>query len=526
MKTYRINGIRIPLGGEADIKSLIAETLGLDKNCIHNVELLKRSVDARKKPLISFILNLAFEYENTILDDKVAEYIRPKNLLFFGSKSEHFSGKAVIIGSGPCGMFCAMYLTASGFRPILIEKGSDTLIRRDAIERFHRTRVLDSDNNVQFGLGGAGTFSDGKLTTGVNSPALFTVFDTFKRFGAPPEIMYEANAHIGTDYLVNIVRNMAEWLSNNGCDLRLNTTMTDIVVENGAIRGVEVVENGISKLIECDKVVMACGHSSRDVYKMLLRNGIAMERKPFSMGVRIEHTRESIDLAQYGFTQTHRDLSAADYKMAVHLPNGRSVYTFCMCPGGEVVCASSAEGEVVTNGMSRFARNAANSNSAVLVNVTPDDFPEGDVLSGIELQGYWERKAYSVSNDYSAPCQNVRDFLGSRRSSEWDVKPSYPLGVVSADLRDYLPDFVSEGIRQALPQFARKVKGFDSCGIMTAIESRSSSPVRIIRDSQAECSVKGLYAGGEGAGYAGGIVSAAIDGLNIGMKIAESNFIL
>jgi Uncharacterized FAD-dependent dehydrogenases len=361
-------------------------------------------------------------------------------------------------------------------------------------------------------------FSDGKLTTGINNDYIFTVFDTFYRFGAHEDIMYSAMPHIGTDVLEIVINNIRKELEKLNVEIKFRTSLCDINIKNNKLESIIISHNGITKEEKCDGIILATGHSGRNVFEILKRYNISMSQKPFSMGIRIEHSRELIDKARYGIMYTHRDLGAADYKLFEHLKNGRTVYTFCMCPGGVVTAASSEKNSIVTNGMSYYKRDLSNSNSALLVTVTPEDFGNEDVLAGIEFQRYWERKAYELTGSYRAPVQNTGDFLSNKISTSFDTKPSYQCGVTMADIRQCLPDFVSESLAIALPKFGKKIKGFDTHGIMTAIESRSSSPIRINRDENYNSSVKGIYPCGEGAGYAGGIVSAAIDGL----KVADS----
>ena len=406
----------------------------------------------------------------------------------------------------------------------MLERGSDVQRRKAIVQQFYRTGQLNTACNIQFGEGGAGTFSDGKLNTNIHDPRCAEVLQSFVQAGAPEEILWQAKPHIGTDFLPDVIRNIRQEIISLGGTVRFDTRMTDLFFRDGALCGVQVICDGNIDEIETETLILATGHSARDVFQLLYQHGANLIQKPFSIGVRIEHKKEWIDRAQYGTFAGHPALGAADYKLSCHLPNGRSAYTFCMCPGGEVVAAASEEGGVVVNGMSQFARNARNSNAAFLVNVEPSDFGSAHPLAGVQFQRTWEQAAYRLGSEtFRAPAQLLRDFLqGVPSSCCGEVLPSYPLGVTYQNLADCLPDFAVQTLREAVPLFEQKLHGFalDSA-VLTGVETRSSSPVRIVRDQQLQSNLRGVYPCGEGAGYAGGIMSAAVDGLRIGEAVLE-----
>ena len=487
--------------------------------------LLRRSVDARKRDKVCFVASVGVGGGADAPQAVVPLEQRELPQL-------HSCTRPVVAGMGPAGMFAALELAQRGLRPIVIERGAPVEQRVQDVAAYRKTRKLDVGSNVQFGEGGAGTFSDGKLTCSKNSPYTAQVLDTFVAAGAGLDILWQAKPHIGTDVLADVVARIRKRIIACGGEVRFYTKLTGLAVRGGKICGAQVEgPNGIEQ-ISCDTLILAMGHSARDSFAMLKDTGIELTPKPFSLGVRIEHLQSLIDAAQYGSAAGHPALGAADYKLNVHLPNGRGVYTFCMCPGGEVVAASSEQGMLCVNGMSVRARDGRNANAALLVGVAPEDFASyescaGDPLSGIAFQRHWERAAFELGgSDWHAPSQTVGSFLKRKGRNPKDVvvEPSYVLGVREADLRGCLPGFVSESLEEALPLLGRKLKGFDSNGaVMTGVEARSSSPVRIVRDPQSLMATRlgGLYPCGEGAGYAGGIMSAAIDGIKVAVKVAE-----
>jgi uncharacterized FAD-dependent dehydrogenase len=415
-------------------------------------------------------------------------------------------------------MFAALVLSIAGLKPIVLERGGDAVTRHKKVQHFFETGSLDLRSNVQFGEGGAGTFSDGKLNTGVNNVRIGWILEQFVKFGARESILYDSKPHIGTDVLLNVVQNLREFIISLGAEVRFNTQVTNILQEDGKLTGL-VTEDGES--IRCDHVILAIGHSARDTFSMLHEQQIPMEPKPFAMGVRIEHKQSMIDQAQYGSDTL--PLPPADYKLVKHLED-QTVYTFCMCPGGYVVAAASEEGGVVTNGMSYADRDGENANAALLVTVNPREFPYEGVLGGVKWQQEIERKAFAVSGSYSAPAQTVGDFLeGKPSTGPGEVKPTYRPGVTWCDLNNVLPEPIAGALKEALPQLDGKLKGFASQdAVMTAPETRSSSPVRILRDETRQSAVRGLYPCGEGAGYAGGIMSAALDGIQTAEAILDT----
>ncbi|MDO5042758.1 MAG: FAD-dependent oxidoreductase [Slackia sp.] len=540
-----ISNLRLPLDvglpeGEGLVRKAIARAVGVDVSDIRALRLAKRSVDARKKSDVHFVASYVFECANEADEAAVVERgCRPPAHVrvhkpYAGYVPPHIASRPVarpiVVGTGPAGLFAAWALAKAGACPLVIERGGRVEDRLRSVACFNGGGVLDPESNVQFGEGGAGTFSDGKLTTNIKNPRCKDVLHIFVEAGAPEEILWQAKPHIGTDLLVGVVRRLREGIIAAGGEVRFDTRLESMAFENGALSSVVVKEKGAATCEElpANRLILACGHSARDTFQAVRDAGLLMERKPFSVGVRIEHPQKLIDKAQYGKAASHPALGAADYKLAVHLEGGRGVYTFCMCPGGEVVCAASEEGGVCVNGMSRFARDGVNANSAVLVGVDESDLEGDDVLAGVELQRTMERAAFrAAGSSYAAPAQYVDDFLAGRSSEgprKGAVRPSYARGVAWCDLHEVLPEFVSRSLAAALPLLDRRLKGFSSAdAVMTGVETRSSSPVRIVRDKesmQAFSAVSGrsdtgVYPCGEGAGYAGGIMSAAVDGLRV-----------
>ena len=511
----RIRDIALP--PEHNVNQLLfeaAQLLKVPNSKVRGLKLVKKSVDARKKPDVKIIYTI-----DVFIDGNEEKIIRksgckrasiaPVSYYKVPKCPVQPEKRPVVVGFGPAGMFSALILAEAGLRPIVLERGEDAQTRHHKVQEFWKTGKLDTRSNVQFGEGGAGTFSDGKLNTGVNNPRIGWILNQFVKVGARENILYDAKPHVGTDVLLSVVQNLRGWIISLGGEVRFHTQVTELLCENDKLTGVKT-EQG--EIIECDHVIFAVGHSARDTFRMLEGMGIPMEPKPFSMGVRIEHKQSTIDAAQYG--RVNPVLPPADYKLVKHLEDG-TVYTFCMCPGGYVVAAASEAGRVVTNGMSYVDRDGENANAALLVTVNPEEFPYEGTLGGMLWQEKLEEAAFNVSGSYKAPAQKVGDFLkGVPSYGPGTVQPTYKPGVHWCDLREVLPGKIYHSLQAALPQLEGSLAGFaDPDAVLTAPETRSSSPVRIIRGEDRQSRLKGLYPCGEGAGYAGGIMSAAIDGI-------------
>ena len=521
---YRISEISLALNGtEADLMEQAAGRLKVTLKEILSLTLYKKSIDARKKSDVHFIctVDVLCDKNNSPEDKKIIEVEPYYYELPIGKKR---GVRPVVIGFGPAGLFAALILAQAGQCPIVFERGSSVEKRKEQVIHFWKTGELDPNSNVQFGEGGAGTFSDGKLNTGTKDSRARKVLEEFFSAGAPAEILYMAKPHIGTDKLPLTVKNIREQIIALGGEVYFETALQDILIKDARVIGVEVKpQDGSSYVVDTNCVLLAVGHSARDAFEMLHSRGVLIEQKPFSIGARIEHPQKLINVSQYGKFAGDPNLGAADYKLAVHLKNGRGVYTFCMCPGGSVVAAASEKNHLVTNGMSNFARSGQNANAALLVGVGPKDFGGDHPLAGIAFQRKLEAAAFKLGGgNYRAPVQRVEDFLARRPSkSVGTIKPTYLPGVTPCSLDDCLPDFIADSMRMGILQMNRFLNGFSSPdALLTAVESRSSSPVRIMRgDNLQSVSIAGLYPCGEGSGYAGGIISSAVDGIKCAEKI-------
>lgn len=524
----RINNINLNIDEKLEnIENKVCKKLRIAKDEIKKIDILKESLDARKKNDIRFnyCVDVYCDKEKKVLsrvhdkDVRLEEYKEEDQIK---KGTEKLNNRPIVVGFGPAGIFAALTLAQNGYKPIVIERGEDVDNRSRTVERFWHGEKLNLNSNVQFGEGGAGAFSDGKLTTRIKDTRCSFVLDSFIKAGAPSEIKYESKAHVGTDLLKGVVKNIREEIKRLGGEVRFNSRLEKIEYTNGKLD--KIVVNGEG--IPCQALVLAIGHSSRDTYEMLYKQGVSMEAKPFAVGVRIEHPQELINISQYGEYHNHPRLGAADYKLTYQSERlKRAVYSFCMCPGGVVVAAATEEGRLVTNGMSYHSRSLKNANSALVVTVSPDDF-EGDYpLRGMEFQRHYEELAFKLGGgNYKAPVQLVGDFMNDRPSTKLGgVTPSYTAGYEFRELKKCLPDFVVEALKEGIVDFDKKIKGYgNDDAILTAVEARTSAPVRMPRNNLLESeNVSGLYPSGEGAGFAGGIMSAAVDGIKVAEKIME-----
>ncbi|EHH2484969.1 NAD(P)/FAD-dependent oxidoreductase [Vibrio vulnificus] len=528
----RLTELRLPLDHEEGaLLEAITAKLGIPAEQVLSFSMFRRGYDARKKTNIQLIYTLDIEVANQ--DKLLAKFSKDPHVRetpdmeykYVAQAPANLTERPIVIGFGPCGLFAGLVLAQMGFNPIIVERGKEVRERTKDTFGFWRKRTLNPESNVQFGEGGAGTFSDGKLYSQVKDPNFYgrKVITEFVAAGAPEEILYVSKPHIGTFKLVTMIEKMRAKILELGGEIRFSTRVDDIHMEDGQITGV-TLSNG--EELKSRHVVLAVGHSARDTFEMLHERGVYMEAKPFSVGFRIEHKQSMIDEARFGSNAGNPILGAADYKLVHHCKNGRTVYSFCMCPGGTVVAATSEEGRVVTNGMSQYSRAERNANSAIVVGISPEiDYP-GDPLAGIRFQRELESNAYRLGGEnYDAPAQKIGDFLKGRDPSALgDVEPSFTPGIKLTDLEKALPPFAIEAIREAIPAFDRKIKGFASeDGLLTGVETRTSSPVCIKRDKEYQSvNLKGLYPAGEGAGYAGGILSAGIDGIKVAEAVARS----
>ncbi len=521
----QIERVRLELEeDEALVRRRAAGALRVSETEITSLQIVRKAIDAREGVRFVYTLRVSVKNEKAVL-----KRCGNRNVSLAGDTSWRLPEPVsppeippVVVGAGPGGLFCALALARCGARPILLERGWNVEKRREDVERFWQTGGLDPESNVQFGEGGAGAFSDGKLNTGTRDPRHRFILETLAAHGAPESILYDAKPHVGTDYLYRVLSDMRQELEALGCDIRFGHKLTGVERQGGRVTALEVQSPAGPCRIPARQVVLALGNSARDTFEMLCAAGVPMEPKPLAVGVRIEHRQADIDLSQYKALAGHPRLPAASYKLSCHLENGRGVFSFCVCPGGEVVAAASEAERVVTNGMSRYARDGGNCNGGLLVGVSPADFTGNGPLAGIAFQRQLEERAYTAGGGgFTAPAQRVEDFLLRRASAgPGAVVPTYRPGVKWSNLWEVLPEFLCQSLAEALPVLDRKVRGYaHPDAVLTAVETRSSCPLRMLRDESGQSAVRGLWPCGEGAGYAGGILSAAADGLRTAERV-------
>ena len=524
----KIDGLKLAPGKSTDaLRAKAAKVLRCKEQDILTCRVLRRSLDARQGVSFVYSVEISAKNEAQLLSrcrDKSVSSYDPAPAYSLPAAVSAPKVRPIVVGAGPAGLFCALTLSLCGCPPILLERGQCVEQRQKDVEAFWRTGKLDPASNVQFGEGGAGAFSDGKLKTGTKDMRHRYILQKLVDCGAPEDILMDAKPHVGTDMLHIALKNLRRELLDNGCDIRFGHQLTDITIENGRISAVTIAAEDGTYTLPCSALILSPGHSARDTFAMLHEKQVPMEPKAFAVGVRIEHSQKSVNTAQYKQYADSPALPASSYKLSCHLPNGRGVFSFCVCPGGQVVAAASEEGRVVTNGMSEFARDGENINGGLLVGIDPEDFGGSGVLAGVEFQRRLEEAAFRAGGgNFRAPAQLVGDLLeGKPSTAHRSIVPTYRPGVTYTDLSTCLPDFILDSIRQALPILDRKLHGFaHPDAVLTAVESRSSSPIRILRNEAYESSLGGLYPCGEGAGYAGGILSAAADGMRCAEKVLE-----